>query len=58
LNSRGEPNFNVIFYVLNAKGEHAGVALYANSNAAYAVCTENGARLIPLEPLLSGNPTA
>jgi N4-(beta-N-acetylglucosaminyl)-L-asparaginase len=56
LNSRGEPNFNVSFYVLNAKGQHAGVALYAGPNAAYAVCTENGASVIPLDPLLAGLP--
>ena len=56
LNSRGEPNFNVNFYVLNAGGEHAGVALYAGPNAAYAVCTENGAENRPIEPLLPGNP--
>jgi len=57
LNSRGEPNFNVTFYVLNARGEHAGVALYAAPNAAYAVCTENGAENRPIEPLLQGRPT-
>jgi N4-(beta-N-acetylglucosaminyl)-L-asparaginase len=56
LNSRGEPNFNVNFYVLNAKGEHAGVALYAASTAVYAVCTENGPENRPIEPLLSGGP--
>jgi N4-(beta-N-acetylglucosaminyl)-L-asparaginase len=56
LNSRGEPNFNVNFYVLNARGEHAGVALYAAAGAAYAVCTENGAENRPIEPLLSGSP--
>src|SRR5215467_6296050 len=28
LNSRGQPNFNVVYYVLNAKGVHAGVSLY------------------------------
>ena len=55
LNSRGEPNFNVNFYVLNAKGEHAGVALYGGANAAYAVCDENGAVSRPIEPLLSGS---
>jgi N4-(beta-N-acetylglucosaminyl)-L-asparaginase len=55
LNSRGEPNFNVNFYVLNAKGEHAGVALYGGANAAYAVCDDNGAVSRPIEPLLSGS---
>jgi N4-(beta-N-acetylglucosaminyl)-L-asparaginase len=56
LNSRGEPNFNVNFYILNAKGEHAGVALYAASNATYTVCTDKGAENRPIEPLLPGSP--
>jgi N4-(beta-N-acetylglucosaminyl)-L-asparaginase len=58
LNSRGEPNFNVNFYVVNARGEHAGVALYGDPKAAYGVCTENGAENRPIEPLLSGSPDA
>ena len=58
LNGRGEPNFNVNFYVVNAKGECAGVALYAGSTATFAVCTENGAESRPIEPLLSGSPDA
>ena len=58
LNSRGEPNFNVNFYVLNARGEHAGVALYSEPNAVYGVCTENGAENRPIEPLLLGGPNA
>lgn len=56
LNSRGAPNFNVNFYILNARGEHAGVALYGGANAVYAVCTENGAENRPIEPLLPGSP--
>jgi N4-(beta-N-acetylglucosaminyl)-L-asparaginase len=56
LNSRGEPNFNVNFYILNARGEYAGVALYAGPTATYGVCTENGAESRPIEPLLSGTP--
>jgi N4-(beta-N-acetylglucosaminyl)-L-asparaginase len=52
LNSRGLPNFDLTFYALNAKGEHAGVALYGGST--YAVCTESGPRKVPIEPLLSG----
>jgi N4-(beta-N-acetylglucosaminyl)-L-asparaginase len=58
LNSRGEPNFNVNFYVLGAGGEHAGVALYAAPNAVYSVCTGNGAENRPIEPLLQGGPNA
>jgi hypothetical protein len=56
LNSRGEPNFNVNFYILDAKGEHAGVAFYAASNSTYAVCTEKGAENRPIEALLQGGP--
>jgi N4-(beta-N-acetylglucosaminyl)-L-asparaginase len=55
LNDRGEPNFGINFYMLNRKGEHAGVAMYnATGNATYAVCDEKGPRLDKLEPLLSG----
>ena len=54
LNSRGNPNFNVNFYVLNAKGEYAGVALYPNSS--FAVCTEDGPKTLPSEALLDGKP--
>ena len=56
LNARGEPNFGINFYIVNKKGEHAGVTMYnANGDATYAVCDENGARLEKLEPLLTGN---
>ncbi|HJN45310.1 MAG: asparaginase [Acidobacteria bacterium] len=56
LNSRGLPNFGVNFYVLDAGGEYAGVSMYSSQNSRYAVCTENGAALVPLEPLLDGSP--
>lgn len=57
LNDRGLPNFGLSFYILNAKGDFAGVAMYAPSERSrYAVCTENGADLLPLEPLLDGSP--
>ena len=58
LNGRGEPNFNVNFYILNARGEHASVALYAPAGERYAVCSENGAENRPIEPLLPGSPNA
>ncbi len=55
LNERGEPNFNVNFYVIDKQGRHAGVAMYApNDRSQFAVCDENGARLERLEPLLAG----
>ncbi|NIN10323.1 MAG: asparaginase [Gemmatimonadales bacterium] len=57
LNSRGLPAFNVRFFALNAKGEYAGVAMYAAGETEYAVCTENGAETLPLEGLVSGAPT-
>ena len=53
LNSRGQPNFNVNFYSLNAKGDYAGVALYPTH---YAVCTEGGPRTLEVEALFSGKP--
>lgn len=53
LNARGLPNFNVNFYVVNARGEHAGVALYASR---YAVCTEQGAAIAESTALLEGRP--
>ena len=55
LNNRGEPGFGISFYVLNAKGEHAGVSMYASERSRYAVCTENGPEHVPLEPLLGGS---
>ncbi|MBE0594807.1 MAG: N(4)-(beta-N-acetylglucosaminyl)-L-asparaginase [Gemmatimonadales bacterium] len=57
LNDRGLPKFNVRFFVLDARGECAGVTMYAAGETEYAVCTENGAEACPLEPLLSGSPT-
>jgi N4-(beta-N-acetylglucosaminyl)-L-asparaginase len=52
LNSRGTPNFGINFYILNARGEHAGVAMYPGSR--YAVCDERGPRLEQCVPLLEG----
>jgi N4-(beta-N-acetylglucosaminyl)-L-asparaginase len=54
LNGRGNPNFGLTFYILNTRGEHAGVSMYA---ATYAICSENGAQTLPTEPLLSGTAT-
>jgi len=58
LNTRGEPNFNVTFYVLNAKGEYAGVSMYAGKEITYAVFTEQGAQTFACDPLLSGEAEA
>jgi len=57
LNARGEPNFNVNFYIIDRQGRHAGVTMYSpKQDATFAVCDENGARLEPMEPLLEGGP--
>ena len=55
LNSRGLPAFDLTFYVLNAAGAHAGVALY--SGFTYAVCDEQGPRLESCEGLFEGQST-
>jgi N4-(beta-N-acetylglucosaminyl)-L-asparaginase len=65
--SDGNPNFNVNFYILNAKGEHAGVGMYGEAEdekgwagqkdakfIRYAFRDENGAKTVPVEPLLKG----
>jgi len=54
LDSRGLPAFDVRFFVLNKKGEYAGVAMYGTRESHYAICTENGAEELPLEGLLEG----
>jgi N4-(beta-N-acetylglucosaminyl)-L-asparaginase len=53
LNEGGLPNFNVKFYILNARGDYAGVGLFAPPGGhEFAVCDEKGARLETIEPLL------
>jgi N4-(beta-N-acetylglucosaminyl)-L-asparaginase len=54
LNHRGLPNFQVKFYALDRQGRHAGVAMYGGPDVNYAVATEDGAKLLPMEPFLSG----
>jgi N4-(beta-N-acetylglucosaminyl)-L-asparaginase len=60
LNGRGKPNFNVSYYVISARGDHAGVSLYGTSGkdpVKYAVCTEDGPKTVEMEGLLPGSPT-
>jgi N4-(beta-N-acetylglucosaminyl)-L-asparaginase len=64
----GDPSFNISFYVLNAKGEYAGVAMYGEDEGEqgwageigrrvrFAACTENGPQMLNCEPLLPGLP--
>ena len=55
LNSRGLPNFGISFYILNAKGEYAGVTMYEGGS--FAICNENGPQTLKSEPLLQGKPS-
>jgi N4-(beta-N-acetylglucosaminyl)-L-asparaginase len=56
LNAQGNPRFQLLFYVLNRAGEHAGVALYskvgASEVARYSFCNEDGPQIVPCESLL------
>ena len=59
LTPAGKPNFNVSYYVLNAKGEHAGVSLYEKSGkepAKFALCDEHGPKTLQAEALFAGGP--
>ena len=53
LKEDGNPNFGINFYILNAKGEYAGVSMYS---AKYAMCNENGPQTLNTEQLLPGKP--
>src|SRR5947207_1591666 len=53
LKADGNPNFGINFYILNAKGEYAGVSMYA---AKYAMCNQDGPQTLNTEPLLPGKP--
>jgi N4-(beta-N-acetylglucosaminyl)-L-asparaginase len=55
--SNGDPNFDIKFYIMNSRGEHAGVTMYGGKDAVYAVCDDKGARLVPMEPFLQGSAT-
>jgi N4-(beta-N-acetylglucosaminyl)-L-asparaginase len=60
LTASGKPNFGISFYIINAKGEHAGVSMYSEEaygtqafKAQYAICTEQGPQTLSCEPLLN-----
>lgn len=55
LNERGLPNFSINFYILNAKGEFAGVTMY--DGPSFAICNEKGPQTLKSEPLLQGKPS-
>ena len=54
LNARGLPNFSINFYILNAKGEYAGVTMYEGPS--FAICNESGPQTLKSEGLLQGKP--
>jgi N4-(beta-N-acetylglucosaminyl)-L-asparaginase len=59
LNSRHQPNFNVLYYILNSKGQYAGLSLYASSGkqpVRFALCTESGPQTVDTEALFEGAP--
>jgi N4-(beta-N-acetylglucosaminyl)-L-asparaginase len=61
LDARGNPNFQLIFYAVNKKGEYAGVSMYAREGRQperFAVCTEKGPELLACEPLVGEAPSA
>jgi N4-(beta-N-acetylglucosaminyl)-L-asparaginase len=49
----GQPNVGLNFYVLNARGEYAGVTMYQST---YAVCTDKGPQTLQTEALYEGQP--
>jgi N4-(beta-N-acetylglucosaminyl)-L-asparaginase len=53
LKADGTPNFGINFYIINARGEYAGVSMYP---VKYAMCNENGPQTLNTEPLLPGSP--
>jgi len=68
LKENGDPNFNILFYIVNARGEHAGVAMYGEDEGErgwvgqtnsqfvrYSVCDEAGPRMVNTEGLLQGS---
>lgn len=57
LNDRGEPAFDVRFFVLDKSGRYAGVAMYGSGEREYGVCTAQGPQRQALEGLLEGSPT-
>ena len=54
LDQKGQPNFHLVFYALNKKGEYSSVSMY--EGVKFAMCDENGPRTLPCEGLLQGKP--
>jgi N4-(beta-N-acetylglucosaminyl)-L-asparaginase len=65
--ANGDPNFSLTFYILNARGEHAGVSMYAEYDSyrgwagnaergfmKYSFCDRDGPRTVQCEALIPG----
>lgn len=52
LNSKGNPNFGINFYIVNARGEYAGVTMYPGPQ--FAICNDAGPQTLPCDALLPG----
>lgn len=52
LNSRGLPNFDMSFYALDKQSRYAGVSFY--DAGSFAICNENGAQTLRMDPLFEG----
>jgi N4-(beta-N-acetylglucosaminyl)-L-asparaginase len=52
LNSKGNPSFGINFYIINARGEFAGVTMYPG--ASFAICNEAGPQTLQSDALLTG----
>jgi len=57
LKADGTPNFDVKFYALNAAGEHAAMAMFAGPEPKYAVCDQDGPRVVAMDGLFAGKPS-
>ncbi len=54
LNSQGTPNFGINFYIINARGDYAGVTMYEGPS--FAICNASGPQTLKSEALLPGRP--
>lgn len=52
LNTRRTPNFGINFYIIDAKGEYAGVTMY--EGASFAICNAKGPQTLKCDALLQG----
>ena len=54
LNTKGNPAFGINFYIINAKGDYAGVTMYPGPS--FAICNESGPQTLKSDALLTGTP--